>query len=100
MASSARISRMPAESVPVLISRRRLRVCIRSPPLAVFERPAGGEEEEADRRPVIDQMPAVDDALMELLHVAEEVDVAQGLLGELAIEQVVQKADQEQDGDQ
>src|SRR5260370_26238328 len=100
MASSARISRMPAESVPVLTSRRRLTVSIRSPPLAVFERPAGEEEEEEDRRPVIDQVPTVDDALVELLHVAEEVDVAQGLLGDLAVEQVVQEADQEQDGDQ
>src|SRR5579864_5847254 len=100
MASSATISRMPAESVPVLTSRRRLTVSIRSPPLAVFERPAGEEEEEEDRRPVIDQVPAVDDAPVELLHVAEEVDVAQGLLGDLAVEQVVQEADQEQHGDQ
>src|SRR6202023_1240029 len=100
MASSARISRMPAESVPVLTSRRRLTVSIRSPPLAVFERPAGEEEEEEDRRPVIDQVPAVDDAPVELLHVAEEVDIAQGLLGDLAVEQVVQEADQEQHGDQ
>src|ERR1700688_1587875 len=100
MASSARISRMPAESVPVLTSRRRLTVSIRSPPLTVFERPGGEEEEQEDRRPVIDQVPAVDDALVELLHVAEEVDVAQGLLGDLAVEHVVQAADQEEHGDQ
>src|ERR1700687_6457340 len=99
MASSARISRMPAESVPVLTSRRRLRVSIRSPPLVVFERPAGEEEREAGRRPVIDQMPAVHDALVEVLHVTEEVDAAQGLLGELAVEEVLQQAYQEQDAD-
>src|ERR1700724_4675884 len=70
MASSARISRMPAESVPVLTSRPRLTVSTRPPPLAVSWAPAGplGGQAHGEHRGDEAEDEPEEEALEELIH--------------------------------
>src|SRR6202035_4793684 len=106
MRRRARLRSIPAESVPVLTSWRRLAVepgvrsvisAMTSSPLLVGERAAGQEEEEERHREVVDEAPADDDPLGGLVHVVPEVHVAEDLLRRLVVDQVFEQPEAEEE---
>src|SRR6185295_6364777 len=88
--------RIPAERIPVLVNCRFM-PDMPSPPLPVLERPAGQEQEKERRRDVIDEPSGVDDPLAEFVHVAAQIQVREGVLPRLAVRELLELADEEED---